>query len=317
MASANRTAGSGTEPGYAGSGASTGSIAVASGASTGTFASSGASTGALPAVDGGAHTGDSGSVNAGLPCDVEQLLVTRCQSCHGSTPLPPSPMSLVTYADLMKPAIIAPSRSMAQESVIRMQGSTLPMPPAPMAPATPAEIAVLQNWINAGAPQGVCDVTPGDGGSSDAGAADGGAVACVSPVPPVVNTPVTCTSKMNWVGGNGAAMSPGRPCGFCHGSFAVAGTVYPTAHEKDYCYGVNGARGVTVVITDKSGMSFTLNPDNTGNFILRGTLTLPYQAKVVQAGKTRAMMTPQMSGDCNSCHSEPGYNCAPGRVLIP
>jgi hypothetical protein len=197
-----------------------------------------------------------------------------------------------------------------------MQGATLPMPPAPMAPATAAEIAILQNWINSGSPQGVCSGAAGDGGPGDAGPADGDA-ACVAPLPPVMNTPVTCTSKMSWMGGNGVGMRPGESCGACHGSkYSIAGTVYPTAHEKDDCYGVNGSRGVTVVITDKTH-TFTLTPNNVGTFTFGGTLTPPYQAKVMQGGKTRTMMTPQMDGDCNSCHSEVGYNCAPGRILIP
>jgi predicted CXXCH cytochrome family protein len=29
------------------------------------------------------------------------------------------------------------------------------------------------------------------------------------------------------------------------------------------------------------------------------------------------MMTPQETGDCNSCHTEQGRNGAPGRILLP
>ncbi|HEV3192064.1 MAG TPA: hypothetical protein VGY54_16245, partial [Polyangiaceae bacterium] len=65
-------------------------MAAASGAGAANFggtgavvATSGTSTGTLAGLDSGTQ---SGSGNPGLPCDVEQLLVARCQSCHGSPP---------------------------------------------------------------------------------------------------------------------------------------------------------------------------------------------------------------------------------------
>jgi len=29
------------------------------------------------------------------------------------------------------------------------------------------------------------------------------------------------------------------------------------------------------------------------------------------------MLTPLMTGDCNSCHTETGTNNAPGRIMLP
>lgn len=307
------------------SGVSSGSTTAVSGSGTTwltggsgvvTNPSSGASSGSPFAMDAGAQSGSAdGSVgNASLPCDVAELLVTRCTFCHGSPPTPPSPMPLMTRNDLTRPSLADPTKTYAQEAVVRMQFAPQPMPPPPYARATLAEITILQNWINAGYPHGACG---GPTGPSDGGGPPDPAGMCAKPMPPIVDTPVTCTSNMKWTGGNGATMRPGEACLNCHaGKFSVAGTVYPTVHEMDDCYGVNGARGVTVVITDKKGMSFTLNPNNVGNFTLLNSIALPYQAKVVQAGKTRSMMTPQMDGNCNSCHSEAGY-CAPGRIMIP
>jgi cytochrome c553 len=324
-ASGGNAGGSGALPGSSSSGVSTGSSVAVSGSSTtgpaggtGTVTNpaSGASTGTAPGIDAGAHSGsgDAGPGYAGLPCDVAQLLVTRCTFCHGAPPTPPSPMPLMTNRDLTRPSLADPNKTYAQEAVIRMQNATLPMPPAPYARATFAEIGILQNWIGAGYPQGACG---GPMGPSDGGGPADEAGMCPSPVPPIMDTPVMCTSNMKWTGGNGAQMRPGEACLNCHGGkFAVAGTVYPTLHERDDCYGVNGSRGVTVVITDMKGMSYTLNPNNVGNFTLLGSIPLPYRAKVLQAGKTRSMMTPQMDGNCNSCHSEAGY-CAPGRLMIP
>jgi hypothetical protein len=152
---------------------------------------------------------------------------------------------------------------------------------------------------------------------TDSGTASDGPL-CLPAMPPVPNTPVVCTSKFTWTGGNGQAMRPGDPCLFCHtGRFVAAGTVYPTAHEVIDCNGVNGSTGVTVVITDNKGTSFTLTPNSVGNFTYNGALALPYRAKVVMGGKTRSMMTPQVDGNCNVCHTQSGANCAPGRILLP
>jgi hypothetical protein len=46
-------------------------------------------------------------------------------------------------------------------------------------------------------------------------------------------------------------------------------------------------------------------------------LQTPYTAKVIVDGLERAMVTPQVSGDCNACHTEAGANGAPGRVRTP
>src|SRR2546426_747606 len=52
-------------------------------------------------ASGGSSSSSGGS---GLPCDVQSLLATRCQTCHGTRPLAGVPTSLVTYADLSAPS---------------------------------------------------------------------------------------------------------------------------------------------------------------------------------------------------------------------
>jgi len=73
------------------------------------------------------------------------------------------------------------------------------------------------------------------------------------------------------------------------------------------------------VITDANGGVHMLAVENTGNFNFRSNgIPLPYQAKIVSSkGKVRAMTTPQMNGDCNSCHTQDGANMAPGRIMAP
>src|SRR5947208_3034410 len=78
-------------------------------------------------------------------------------------------------------------------------------------------------------------------------------------------TAAVCTSNQTWTGGNGAQMRPGIGCRSCH-SFTIAGTVYPTAHEPTNCNGVDGSKGVRVVITGADGTMLTLTPNSVGNF---------------------------------------------------
>ena len=70
-------------------------------------------------------------------------------------------------------------------------------------------------------------------------------------------------------------------------------------------------------ITDANGMTTTLPVNNVGNFYMRGQIARPFKAKVVVNGKERAMVLPQMVGQCNSCHTTDGTNLAPGRIMLP
>jgi hypothetical protein len=143
------------------------------------------------------------------------------------------------------------------------------------------------------------------------------------------NVPPKCTSNSYWTSGDtgSANMHPGGACRKCHvlgGSaskktFDIGGTLYPSAHEPDECYGVGSA---SIVITDANGAAHTLAVNAVGNFYnddLFGIAAIPkpYKAKVVVGGKERAMITPQTDGDCNTCHNQPGTQAAPGRIILP
>jgi len=272
-------------------------------------ASGGVGGSSQPALGGSAGSRDAGSSGT-LPCDVETLLVNRCDSCHGATPSGGAPRSLVTYANLTNPDPANSSMTEAQVAVQRMQNSTSPMPPSPASPATSAEIATLQNWINAGYPSGSCSGDAGVPNNDPLGAAP------------------TCTSKTTWTRGtNGSSsMEPGQACISCHArsggeapTFVIAGTLYPTGHEPDNCNGVSGtATGAKVVVTGSNGTIVTLTPNGVGNFYSSTSLPGPYKAKVVNAsGVERVMSGTASTGDCNSCHSQSGSNNAPGRITLP
>ena len=119
-------------------------------------------------------------------------------------------------------------------------------------------------------------------------------------------------------------MHPGGACNTCHATqggeapqFTIAGTVYPTAHEPNDCFGV-GTGAAQVIIMDANGNTqLTLTTNSSGNFTSQTSISKPYRAKVVANGKTREMMATQTSGDCNSCHTVNGANSAPGRIMLP
>lgn len=228
----------------------------------------------------------------GLPCDVVDALAT-CQGCHGTPPANGVPISLSTYRDLRK---TVGGLSMAELAIARMQDAVAPMPPLPAAPANAADVSTLEAWVAAGMPPGEC-------------------------VDPFAVDP-TCTSGRTWGGDEGPGMDPGRACIACHKAeregpqFTIAGTVYPTGHEPDNCYGSSGG-DITVEITGADGATLMLRPNGSGNFYSSTAVMTPFTAKVIANGRERVMVTPQTNGDCNACHTQAGTMDAPGRIVLP
>ena len=253
--------------------------------------------------------GAAGGTGAGLPCAVQTVYQAHCTSCHASPPVNGAPMPLVTYANLTAPSSVSAAMTFAQRTVVRMQNTTAPMPPAPGTPVTAAEIQTVNSWIAAGYPTGTCG----------AGGAGGG-------TPDPLGAAATCTSGVTWTGGNNgsALMNPGRACIGCHATsggeaptFTIAGTLYPTGHEPNLCNGVNGTTGARVVITDANNRTITLTPNAAGNFTYSGAVATPYLAKVTYQGRERIMPVGQTNGDCNACHTQTGTTGAPGRITLP
>ncbi len=169
--------------------------------------------------------------------------------------------------------------------------------------------------------------TGGTSSGVDAGAAKLDATTSLADATIDYNTPLVCTSGDHWTGGDrgAASMHPGEACIACHTAkqgpaFSAAGTVYPTAHEPDNCNGLDGLfAGATVHITGADGQTVSMLVSYSGNFNFAANTKIvpPFRAKVVVAGRERAMMTPQAIGDCNLCHTVTGKNGAPGRVVAP
>jgi hypothetical protein len=199
-----------------------------------------------------------------------------------------------------------PSKTVAEQSLDTMKGIGPTMPPSGLLDA--ASVAVFEEWIAAGMPMSGC----GDGPTEPA------------------DTPVQCSTEAYWTSGDDGKheMYPGRPCIQCHDAenegprYAVAGTVFPTLHEPDDCFGtLSDVAGGSVVITDANGQIHTLPIRTGGNFSLKDEVgvAFPITAEVVVNGASIAMQDPidEAGGDCNTCHSTDGADGAPGRVLLP
>lgn len=248
---------------------------------------------------------------AALPCSIKNLLGTRCQGCHGNPPVPGAGVSLLTHADLTAPSQSDATLTVAARSLKRMKDALAPMPPSPATHATAEEIATLETWIDAGAPRGECNYDPNDPNSNP------------------YDAPAKCSSGHYWTANDTGStwMMPGRACVTCHRmignsfapQFSVAGTVFPTAHEPDKCYGVPLATGAKIIITDATGQELPpIEVVSGGNFgVIFPNFARPYRAKVVVGNTERVMLTPQTNGDCNACHSQNGAQGALGRIILP
>ncbi len=247
---------------------------------------------------------------SGLPCEVEALLRTRCQSCHAERPSAGASVPLMDHTDLTAPARSDASLTIAALALSRIKDPHAPMPPAPAGPLDSAEIVALEAWLQAGTPLQTCGHEPTEPSTDPYDAAP------------------TCSSGAYWEGFDSGSrwMMPGVACIDCHRQypnraprFNIAGTVFQTAHEPNKCFGVSAQTGAKIIITDAHGQELAPIPVTSGgNFgaIVSG-LALPYRAKVVVGDEERVMLTPQTSGDCNACHTQAGSAGARGRIIIP
>ncbi len=146
-----------------------------------------------------------------------------------------------------------------------------------------------------------------------------------TPTPPAADPgdePSVCTSARWWTDGSAAStrMKPGGACIACHAAtpgsprFAIAGTVYPTLHEPDDCYGATSS--AVVEVTSGDGGLLILPVNSAGNFFQFASdeVVPPFRVRLIFDGGVRSMLASQESGDCNSCHTQTGANGAPGRV---
>jgi hypothetical protein len=116
-----------------------------------------------------------------LPCEVQKLLQSKCQTCHGDPPLFGAYMPLTTQAHFHARAMTDNTRKYYELAKARINASVGAMPPLTAPQLTDSERATLTVWLDQGAPASNerCAVASGPdaGTSSDAGSdagSDGG-----------------------------------------------------------------------------------------------------------------------------------------------
>ncbi len=147
---------------------------------------------------------DAGTTSGGVdvPCEVSKVLAQRCLGCHGSPPAA-APMSLASAADFKT---VRGGQDVRQLSLSRLRDAARPMPPSGLLPAS--ELAVLEGWLQGGAPEGAsCQTTS----SPDGGAFTGGA-----------GLPCDVEAVM------------AASCHGCHGATPVAGAPMPLVSRAHF-----------------------------------------------------------------------------------
>ncbi|MEY4575318.1 MAG: hypothetical protein RL701_21 [Pseudomonadota bacterium] len=111
-----------------------------------------------------------------MPCEINQILATKCQACHGAVLAAGAPMPLVTIADLKAPGRTNKDARVIDLVLARVQDRARPMPPDLSQAVTPAEVASLKNWTDSGLPTGAtCTGAANGGAGGQVGSAGGGA----------------------------------------------------------------------------------------------------------------------------------------------
>src|SRR5690606_4833517 len=100
-------------------------------------------------LPGGTGAGGPGAPTATrLPCDVDAVLRSKCQTCHADDPKYGASTALVTYDDLQKDHA---GKKLVARVKERIHDDARPMPPTPNPRLTPEEAKVLDGWIDGGA----------------------------------------------------------------------------------------------------------------------------------------------------------------------
>jgi hypothetical protein len=234
---------------------------------------------------------------------VATYLAAKCTSCHGDPPIPSALAGLVTVADLKATSKEDPTKNEAELSVARMKNAASPMPPGALPSAS--DVAILEDWINAGYPTGSC------GGP---GAGDGGA----APPPPPPPSSVFDGAPAFAARTGPSAHNAGKDCMSCHRTgggdaprFSFGGTLYDGSGKA--------VAGAEVRVVDTSGKGTSVYTSNTGTFYSGAAFAAPAHVGVRTAKASADMLSALQAtngGACSSCHCT-GGSCTVTPIHLP
>lgn len=109
--------------------------------------------------------------NAELPCEVDEVLASKCRRCHSTPPRHNAPFPLFTWTDLQAPRGSDPMYQVVgrvvQTGFMPLRIETNP----PIEPLTEGEKKILLDWVSSGAPRGKCTPAAAKGRRAPAGPA--------------------------------------------------------------------------------------------------------------------------------------------------
>jgi hypothetical protein len=211
-------------------------------ASNAGFGAFGGTGGSSPPAGG---TGG-GSAPHAMPCEVETIVKSNCQSCHGSQLIGGAPMSLMTVEDFQRdyvlkttPGFIGQTMKVYAISKMRVNrlNGTGAMPQGRAMLDT--DTATLNAWLDSGAPAGSACAQPvgGAAGMAGVGGGDIGGIGGIGGT-------TAGTGGMNptgGTGGTGGSGGDGTPTGYravnrCSGESAAEAFQPLTPRDGEICY---------------------------------------------------------------------------------
>jgi hypothetical protein len=182
------------------------------------------------------------------------------------------------------------------------------MPPGALPSAS--DVAILENWINAGYPKGSC-------GGSGGGAGDSGAGGPPAPPPPSPASVFDGAPAFALITGP-RAHNAGQDCMRCHTNgggdapqLSFGGTLYDGAG--------NPVAGAEVRLVDANNSAIVVHTASNGTFYQRGGgFSAPAHVGVRDANDSADMFSALQSngGACSSCHCT-GTGCTVSAVHLP
>jgi hypothetical protein len=147
----------------------------------------GSSAGQLPIQNG--QQGQGTTAGTSMPCAVETVVKSGCQSCHGATPIGGAPMSLLTLADFQRDYAVKTTTQLAGQTMkmyelarirINREMGTTPMPQGN--PLAADAFTTLDGWLRSGAKGGdACSAGAAGMGGIMTGSGGSGATTMSSP----------------------------------------------------------------------------------------------------------------------------------------
>jgi mono/diheme cytochrome c family protein len=96
------------------------------------------------------------AVASSSTCTALEIARSKCGSCHGEQLAFGAPMPLVSAQDFRADAVISAGEKVAEVAARRLHDVAKPMPPKNAAQLSSDELATLDAWIAAGAPDATC-----------------------------------------------------------------------------------------------------------------------------------------------------------------